>query len=97
MAEFQITFYRAALVAGIEANAAQALTELTEEFIVSKVAEANREVLAKLEAVNGRLANIEGRIDTRVSMSRLQLAFVIATAAVGSTFGPTLMKILGIG
>ena len=51
MARFPITFFRTALKAGIAAEDAQHLSESTEDFIVRKVEEANKDLVGKLTAL----------------------------------------------
>ena len=50
MAGFQITFFRAALKAGITPDEAQHLSDVTEDFIVRTVDTANRDLVAQLAA-----------------------------------------------
>ena len=48
MSRFPIALFRTALKAGIEADEAAQLSESTEDYIVKKVEEANKEINGKL-------------------------------------------------
>jgi len=50
MAKFQIAFYRAAEKAGISPEQAQELVQLAEDFIVRKIEEANKNLVAELQS-----------------------------------------------
>ena len=84
MAGFQITFFRAALKAGITPDEAQHLSEVTEDFIVRTVDTANRDLVAQLKTMNGKLDNIDGKFENKVTLSRVQLAAVLVLAASGA-------------
>ena len=51
MAKFQIQLYRAVLKNGITPDEAQELAQLAEDFIVRKVEDANRNLIADLQAM----------------------------------------------
>lgn len=101
MAKFQVGFFRAARKAGIGSDEAQLLTELTEEFIVTKIAEATQPVVARLDALSlqmtGQMDNLKGDIGNKVTMGRVQLVLVMAVAALGGAFGPMITKSIGLG
>jgi hypothetical protein len=97
MAGFQITFFRTALKAGIDPNEAQHLTEVTEDFIVRTVDTANRDLVAQLKTMNGKLDNIDGKFENKVTLSRVQLAAILGIAAIGGTAGPLALKMIGLG
>ena len=84
MANFHITFFRAAQKAGIHSREAQELTEITEDFIVRTVDTANRDLVAQLKTMNGKLDNIDGKFENKVTLSRVQLAAVLVLAASGA-------------
>ena len=93
MANFQITFFRTALKAGIEAREAQELTETTEDFIVKTVDAANKDLVAKLDTMTGKLGNIE----TKLSLTKLQIGFILAVGAVTGSIGTAIAKLIHIG
>ena len=97
MANFHITFFRAALKAGIEPVEAQQLAEVTEDFIVRTVDTANRDLVAQMKTMNGKLDNIDGKFENKVTLSRVQLAAILGIAAVGGTVGPLALKVIGLG
>jgi hypothetical protein len=97
MANFHITFFRAALKAGIEPVEAQQLAEVTEDFIVRTVDTANRDLVAQMKTMNGKLDNIDGKFENKVTLSRVQLAAILGIAAVGGTVGPLALKMIGLG
>ena len=97
MAGFQITFFRTALKAGIDPNEAQHLTEVTDDFIVRTVDTANRDLVAQLKTMNGKLDNIDGKFENKVTLSRVQLAAILGIAAIGGTAGPLALKMIGLG
>ena len=97
MAGFQITFFRAALKAGITPDEAQHLSEVTEDFIVRTVDTANRDLVAQLKTMNGKLDNIDGKFENKVTLSRVQLAAVLVLGGLGGAFGPMITKLIGLG
>ena len=86
MANFHITFFRAAQKAGIHSREAQELTEITEDFIVRTVDTANRDLVAQLKTMNGKLDNIDGKFENKVTLSRVQLAAVLVLGGLGGAF-----------
>ena len=97
MANFHITFFRAAQKAGIHSRKAQELTEITEDFIVRTVDTANRDLVAQLKTMNGKLDNIDGKFENKVTLSRVQLAAVLVLGGLGGAFGPMITKLIGLG
>ena len=97
MASFQITFFRTALKAGIDPREAQELSETTEDFIVRTVDTANRDLVAQLKTMNGKLDNIDGKFENKVTLTRVQLAAVLVIGALGGAFGPMITKLIGLG
>ena len=97
MAGFQITFFRAALKAGIGPDEAQHLSDVTEDFIVRTVDTANRDLVAQLKTMNGKLDNIDGKFENKVTLSRVQLAAVLVLGGLGGAFGPMITKLIGLG
>lgn len=58
---------------------------------------ANRELVAQLKAMNGKLDIINGRFAERLTISRVQLALIIAAPAIGGAVKSMVLKIIWTG
>ena len=58
---------------------------------------ANRDLVAQLKTMNGKLDNIDGKFENRITLSRVQLAAILGIAAIGGTVGPLALKTIGLG
>jgi hypothetical protein len=58
--------------------------------------ETNRDLVAQLKTMNGKLDNIDGKFENRITLSRVQLAAILGIAAIGGTVGPLALKMIGL-
>jgi len=93
MANFHITFFRAAQKAGIDPREAQELTEITEDFIVRTVETANRDLTAKMDTMAGKLGNIE----TKLTLNRVQIGLLVGVGALTGSVGTAIAKLINLG
>lgn len=55
---------------------------------------ANRELVAQLKAMNGKLDIISGRFAERLTISCVQLALIIGVSAIGGAVGRIVLKLI---
>lgn len=71
--------------------------EAAKDFIVRTVDTANRELVAHLKVMNRKLDIINCKFADRLTISRVQLALIIAVPAIGGAVGQMVLKLIWLG